>query len=93
MSVALHFDPIGHEAPSFTIYGADDFAASLLQLWIAAHAERSDKDTRAAASCSDAMKHWRYLQRKPPLEILDYVPEQLLLEAIARRRAARGETS
>lgn len=81
------------DEPLFVLLGRDPFAASLVNLWRFARAAYSAKPTSAdklaeAREVADAMKNWVYTLRRESADVLDYIPINLLHEAIERRQRA-----
>lgn len=83
--IDVTFDPLGNFYPSFRLASSDDFAVSLLALWIAARQARGETEIGEAPQCLDAMRQARYLHRTPHLDLLDHIPTEMLEAALMRR--------
>lgn len=83
------YENAGPDEPMFILLGRDKFAPTLVELW--AHARESDCEAMdkvtEARDCVAAMRQELYVRRKAEANVLDYVPFELLAEALRRRGA------
>lgn len=77
------------DEPMFVLLGRDRFGASLVKLWALARAADGEAIDKVAESldCEAAMKQWLYTLQKPAANVLDFVPFDVLAEALRRRGA------
>jgi hypothetical protein len=78
------------DEPMFVLLGRDKFGASLVALWTLAREADGESADKVAETrdCEAAMKQWVYALRKKSENVLDFVPFDVLAQAL-RKRGAR----